>query len=156
MIFTHSTTWWYIKVICGFLLIYGIFDRYIFHYLDLWFTLPTIISQALVITGGGITIYHYYLLKKQNPGLSEPATLVHQDGLFRFIRHPMYFGDMILYLGLLTFSANAVTLFLLILGYLGLFKQAQVEDDYLKSRFGKQFSAWGQKTNLLIPFIRSH
>ncbi|MEE4377847.1 MAG: methyltransferase [Candidatus Competibacteraceae bacterium] len=135
-------------------LIAFIFDSFILYNFNYWPIIPTAISQTLVIVGAVISIFHYNILKRFNKNISKPNYLVLKKGLFPYIRHPMYFGDMISCLGLFTLSANWATVVVLLISYVALFKQAQIEDGYLEELFGESFTNWSHQSKLIFPFVK--
>jgi protein-S-isoprenylcysteine O-methyltransferase Ste14 len=148
----HPIFWWKIKVICGFTLLMAFFDRFFIHFLSPLFTLPNIIPQVLVVVGGLAFIYHYILLKKANPIIANPVGLMTAGGLFRYIRHPMYFADIVLYTGLALFLPNWITIFVLIVSYFALYKQSKSEDLYISTLFPVEHKTWVSSANLIIPY----
>jgi len=151
----HSMQWWFVKVFCELALIPFTLDRYFYFFFDQWFTVPALIPQALILTGGSISLYHYYYLRGQNDNIAMPKVLVMDQGLFRRARHPMYFGDLLVILGFFLFAANYLTMSLAIIGFLSIKKQALIEDDHLKTIFGESFHKWACSTNLLLPHIKA-
>ncbi len=150
----HSTYYWKIKVLCGVLLIFAVIDHYLLHTLHYMQWVPRIVAQGFVLIGAGITIYHYYLLTRDNRDISQPETLLIHPGLYRVLRHPMYLGDMVLYAGLFLLASGWPALIVFLLGIYALYRQAQVEDDYLQSRFGEAFCNWRDSSGLLWPVIK--
>lgn len=143
--------WWKIKVVCSFLLIAGIFERYLSDLADPVFVLPDNLPRCLVIIGGAIFIVHYFMLKKHNPaGLQ---ALVTGKGLYKYIRHPMYLGDLIMYTGFALFFPHWVTAIILGVACYALYRQAGAEDVYLSGRFAKEHKAWVESTSLIIPGV---
>lgn len=153
---SHNTFWWKIKVVCGLLLILGVFDRYIFHLTGQLFSMAPIIPQCMVVLGGAISLTHYFFIKKQNSDISRPSALITRPGFFPWVRHPMYLGDMILYLGLYLLSPGYGTSVALVLSLVALYRQARVEDDYLLALFGGEFTDWVHRTGRVVPRIRKH
>lgn len=145
--------WWRIKIACGAALIAIVVDQFVFHLLGDGLWLPIILGQAIAVTGGAITIYHHYILGKASNNPALPEDLVVSGGLYRVLRHPMYTGDCILYLGLFILAAKPLGLAFLLLGWLALTLQAKAEDCYLEARFGEQFDQWRQHSGLLLPAI---
>lgn len=147
----HPVFWWYIKVVCGFLLIAGIFVRFFMDVATPLFLLPDIVPQGLVILGGTIFIYHYVLLKKHSQTLRAPLALVKNRCLYKYIRHPMYFGDMVMYTGFALFFPHPVIFLISFIGCLALYKQAWAEDRYLSGKFADEHKTWVASTRLIFP-----
>lgn len=102
-------------------------------------------GSALVILAGGSNLWHFGLLRRDNPSIAEPRKLS-RAGLYRVTRHPMYIGDGLIGLGFAWLAANAVALALLPVLAVGLWHQARVEEQQLAERFGDAYDeAWGDK-----------
>lgn len=142
---------WRLKVMCGAVLILLMADALIWRNLDAFFALPTIFAQALVLLGGGSVIYHYHLLQRQAGDMKHPRALACKGGLFRFLRHPMYLSDMVMYLGFLCFSVSFAGLIVYGLAVVSLVRQAQIEDENLRLQFSDDFLPWAKRTGLLFP-----
>lgn len=105
----HSIFWWSIKVVCGAALIASLFLMIIYD-LNRLFSVPALLAQLLVISGGITSIWHYRLLKQSSKDIAEPSALVSESALFRWIRHPMYLADMVAYTGLFLIAPNALVI----------------------------------------------
>ncbi|NOT05518.1 MAG: isoprenylcysteine carboxylmethyltransferase family protein [Anaerolineales bacterium] len=76
-----------------------------------------------------------------------------QSGPFAFIRHPMYFGAWVLFLGL-TLLYPVWAIFILFLSALIAFSgRARREEAALAERFGNSWVEYRKRTKLIIPFI---
>lgn len=77
-----------------------------------------------------------------------------KEGPYRFLRHPSYTGALMILLGLGLGSRTwlgtiiIVVLFSLVYGY-----RMNVEENALKSEFGKEYTEYSKKTKRLIPFV---
>ena len=142
----EKTGWW-LKVACGTGLIVNLCVRYVIAPETPLF--PPLPGQLLAISGGLCSLYHGYILRRAIGDRKEPARLVTRGGLFPYIRHPMYAGDALLYLGLALLAPGLASLLMLLLGWLGLYRQARAEDRYLAQRFQGGFEAWRRDSRLL-------
>ena len=145
--------WWRVKVLCGVILIIGVFDRFLGSNFFSIVPCPLYISQIIVTVGVAINLWHFFILKRVNQNISEPQQLVHKYGLYRYIRHPMYLADAIYYLGLALIWCSATSFFILLISYIALAKQSQEEDKSMAQRFKDQYPEWWMKTGLMIPFL---
>lgn len=147
------TPYWAMKVTGGL----GLALRVALHFLGVWpagaAPLPLVIGQGLVLVGAGINIQHYRFLKRQNPNIASPGFLEAEKGLYRWIRHPMYFGDLVLMIGLALVTSDLVSALLLAIGTVGVGVQSRIEDALMARMFGESFEAWRKRTRLLIPGI---
>lgn len=147
------TPYWAMKVTGGL----GLALRVALHFLGVWpagaAPLPLVVGQGLVLAGAGINIQHYRFLKRQNPNVASPGFLEAEKGLYRWIRHPMYFGDLLLMIGLALLAPDLVSALLLAIGTVGVGIQSRIEDALMARMFGESFEAWRKRTRLLIPGI---
>lgn len=147
--------WWRLKVLAG----GGLIVLVCHHFLTFsprpdWFPVSVVLSQCVVVVGGVLTLWHSYLLGRSGDNSGSANSLVCRGGLYSRIRHPMYLGDMVLYLGLALLAPGWMSLTCLVLGWLALILQARTEDAYLAVRFGDAFSTWADGTGLLLPLPR--
>ena len=145
--------WWNIKVLCGLLLIIGLFIQYVADWHQPLFRIPRMLPTALVLLGGTIFLYHYYLIKKRNQTLDEAQVLVTTGGLFALIRHPMYLGDILMFTGFAMLAPTVPMLCVLAVSIFALAKQAIAEDRYLSALHSTEHGRWTRSTKLLIPAI---
>ena len=76
-----------------------------------------------------------------------------QSGPYAFVRHPMYFGAWVLFLGL-TLLYPVWAVFILFLSALIAFSgRARREESALEERFGNAWLEYKKRTRFLIPFI---
>lgn len=145
------TLFWGIKVFAGLALAL----RVALHFLGVWpagsLPLPRVAGQILVLAGAGIAIRHYLFLKRRNPDLAAPNFLESEMGLYRWIRHPMYFGDLVLMTGLTLLAPGFASVVLLALGTVGVGVQSRIEDALMARMFGPPFETWRARTRLLVP-----
>jgi len=149
----HATVWWQVKVMCGVLLIANFIVGRLFVPDQTLLALADIFPQTLVIAGGAIFIWHFVLVRKQNPSIDQPSILICRDGLFRFIRHPMYFSDVVIYAGFALLHCNLPALGGFVLAVVALVRQARVEDRYMAGIFPKAHARWQSRSSLLFPGI---
>ncbi len=150
---SHPIFWWYIKVICGLVLIAGIFVRYLVDSIPPLFAYPDYIGQGLVIIGGTMVLYHYLLLKKNNPSIFKPNKLITDKGLFKYVRHPMYFANIVMYLGFVLLMPHLITIAIFVVAVAALYKQAKVEDLFMAQLFKSEHQEWTRTTRLIFPGV---
>lgn len=108
--------------------------------------------QLIVCLGAGIHIWHYFILKAETGKMHQPEVLVTNRGLYRWIRHPMYLGDLIVVSGFAIALSRidwmiAITCGLVILG------QGVVEDRLMAASFADSFEHWKADTKRILPFV---
>jgi protein-S-isoprenylcysteine O-methyltransferase Ste14 len=91
---------------------------------------------------------------KKPKGRTEPLVI---KGPYKFVRHPLYFGVVLLVLGwwlLLDYSFLLISSILLLLWFN--FVVGPFEEKELKAMFGKQYEQYSKKIPQIIPFIKHH
>jgi protein-S-isoprenylcysteine O-methyltransferase Ste14 len=130
-------------------------DSFIFHYstfLAEW--VPNIVRVSLAFL---ILIAGWYLARggmKAVFGNAREKPEVIRTGVFRVVRHPIYTGALLFYLGaiLSTLSlASALFLLLIIRFYIFISKY---EERILSEAFGKDYLEYKKKTGMLFPKIK--
>jgi protein-S-isoprenylcysteine O-methyltransferase Ste14 len=82
---------------------------------------------------------------------SEPCVI--RKGVFEIVRHPIYLGCILFYLGLLiaTLSLSAAVVWLITTGFY--FFISRHEEHLLRKRFGKAYDEYIHEVPMLIPRI---
>ncbi len=117
------------------------------------FGLVASIGVILYLFGSWMNSYAEYTrhVWKQRPGNS---ARLYTQGLFRYSRHPNYFGDLLLFLGLCLISGAwiaAVIPLLMLAGFV--FVNIPMLDAHLHDRYGAAFDSYASRTRKLIPFF---
>jgi protein-S-isoprenylcysteine O-methyltransferase Ste14 len=147
----HSLAWWALKVAMGTILIVLLAERYLLVQGPAISAPPRLLGQVLVVVGGAIALGHYALLKRRNHYLSRPCELITEPGLYRYLRHPMYLGDLFVFGGLTMLAPGPISLACLAIGVYAVYRQSRVEDRYMVQRFGSAQELWAARTGLLLP-----
>ncbi|MFX1518129.1 MAG: methyltransferase family protein [Promethearchaeota archaeon] len=112
----------------------------------------------LMIIGSIIMLSSRYQLNKHSYGggsLSEEKeqTLLTQ-GMFKYIRHPIYAGGLVITIGLELAFRSLIILSLHTLIFLVIFRdRMQREETVLLNKFGNKYQEYINRTKRLIPFI---
>ena len=102
-----------------------------------------ILAGYLAITG----LYIVFVKKR-----AEPKVI--RESVFRVVRHPIYLGEILLYLGLLVLSISLASLVILIIGIVFLHYISRHEEKLLIARFGEDYRQYMREVPMWIPFIR--
>jgi protein-S-isoprenylcysteine O-methyltransferase Ste14 len=104
----------------------------------------SLIAAFFLIKSGHVVINH-----KQHP-----SGLI-LSGAFRYVRHPLYLGSILSYLGMAVATASLFSLALLIIICLFYNYIASYEEKLLEERFGEAYRSYKKKTGKWVPKIRS-
>lgn len=80
------------------------------------------------------------------------ADVLNTTGMYSVVRHPLYVGNFIMWLGIsLFFHLWWFTLLIALIFWVYYEKIMYAEEEFLKQKFGDQFLTWAEKTPLFIP-----
>lgn len=82
----------------------------------------------------------------------QQATL-HVNGMYQYVRHPLYFGVIILLMGILCIHPSFKVLGASLLIFLYLIVGSYLEEQKLLLQFGSSYASYQKKVKALIPFI---
>ena len=120
--------------------------------------LVSYIGILLMVIGSIFMLSSRYQLNKHSYGggsLSEEKeqTLL-TEGMFKYIRHPIYAGGLIITIGLELAFRSLLILSFHILIFLVIFRDRMLrEETVLLSKFGKEYQEYLNRTKRLIPFV---
>ena len=77
-----------------------------------------------------------------------------RKGIFRFVRHPIYLSEVLLYLGLFMVSMSLASLFILIVASIFLYFLSRHEEKLLLERFGKDYEDYMREVGMWLPRLR--
>jgi protein-S-isoprenylcysteine O-methyltransferase Ste14 len=75
------------------------------------------------------------------------------SGMYRFVRHPLYFGTMIFIAGLYLLLPSDIMLSVLVISYVYIWIGSRLEERKLRALFGESYKAYSQKVKSLIPYV---
>ncbi|HYL37989.1 MAG TPA: DUF1295 domain-containing protein [Bryobacteraceae bacterium] len=111
------------------------------------------IGVVLFLAGSWMNSYAEFTrhVWKQRP---ENSGRLYTEGLFRYSRHPNYFGDLVLFLGLCLISGAWITALVpLLMLALFTFVNVPILDSHLRDHYGPAFDAYAKRTPKLLPFL---
>lgn len=76
-----------------------------------------------------------------------------QKGMYRLIRHPIYFGQLLMTAGTVLLVNNYILVFLPLLTLISNISRALKEEKDLSERFGDEFLDYKNKSEFLIPTL---
>ncbi len=142
-----------------FLLILTVYEnKYVISkYVEIWDNLlVSYIGSLIFLLGGLITLVSRYQLGKYGSGrlvIEEDHKLV-STGIYRYLRHPMYFGGL---LGVIGMALGIRSLIMLVVSgvfYFVIFRnRIQEEERLLIDEFGESYNAYMNRTKRLIPRV---
>ncbi|MFL6592293.1 MAG: methyltransferase family protein [Luteimonas sp.] len=82
------------------------------------------------------------------------AESLNTAGLYSVVRHPLYLGNFLIYLGTVAFTHDLWPAVVCLLGFCLYYERIiMAEEAYLRARFGTQFVEWAGTTPALLPSL---
>ena len=113
------------------------------------------IGLSISILGGIVACWARYMLGK-NWSLSIQQKENHeliQNGIYKVIRHPIYTGLLLLFIGNAIIVGDNRAIIAIILAFVALWLKLRKEEKLLTEIFGNQYTNYKSHTKALIPFI---
>jgi protein-S-isoprenylcysteine O-methyltransferase Ste14 len=80
------------------------------------------------------------------------AASLNTSGLYSVVRHPLYLGNFLVYLGTVAFTHDLWPALVCLLGFWLYYERIMAaEEAFLRTRFGAQFENWARVTPAFIP-----
>ena len=74
-----------------------------------------------------------------------------EKGVFNIVRHPIYLGSILLYLGLILLTCSIASAILWIIIVIFYFYISKYEEKLLLNEFGKEYENYMKRVSMLIP-----
>jgi protein-S-isoprenylcysteine O-methyltransferase Ste14 len=107
------------------------------------------ISAAMIVLGGAVNLTGLLTLKKAFAIMSEARHLI-TIGIYKYVRHPLYLGHMIMFLGSLSMRLHSYTIFMYGCFVAGQIIRAYKEEKKLTEAF-PEYEAYQHATPMFIP-----
>jgi len=115
-----------------------------------------VVGMALFVIGFIIRI-HSLLTLKQYFTYSVAKVENHkiiETGLYKFIRHPGYLGQLIIFIGISTSISNWLSILVMMIPItLGYIYRIKVEERFMIEQMGEKYLNYQKRTKRLIPMI---
>ena len=126
---------------------------------DYWLVNPFSTFQIISWLTFAVSIflagYGFYLLHTRGQpehGIEDTQELVIQ-GIYRYIRHPLYTSLILLGLGILFKQISGLNCALFLLNCAFLYGASKIEEEENKGRFGAAYIEYMENTKMFIPFL---
>jgi protein-S-isoprenylcysteine O-methyltransferase Ste14 len=126
------------------------------------FTLPLASLSADTFIGGVITgiglifiilAFRTFNLREFLGFQTETKSELVVTGMYRFVRHPLYFGTMIFIAGLYLLFPSESMLVVLIISYAYIWIGSRLEEQKLRAVYGESYEVYAKKVKSLIPYV---
>lgn len=147
----------------GYYLFFFLFFPVLLIYVNTTFHLPVfhnqlfqLIGVCFIGVGIGNSLYCYWVFFTKGKGTPvpiQPTKKLMTNGVFGYIRNPLYVGQFILTLGIFLFFGHILLVFLIMLFSLWAYIAVSVEEKELIARFGDDYIAYTKSVPKYIPKI---
>jgi protein-S-isoprenylcysteine O-methyltransferase Ste14 len=114
------------------------------------------IGTALFGIGFIIRIYSILTLKQYFPysvAKAENHEII-ETGLYKFIRHPGYLGQLIIFIGIAISISNWLSILLMMIPVaLGYLYRIKVEEKFMSDQLGEDYKKYQERTKKIIPVV---
>jgi protein-S-isoprenylcysteine O-methyltransferase Ste14 len=121
------------------------------HFIDLFAFCFSFVGLAIRVVVIG------YKAKKTSGGNvdSQVADVLNTTGMYSLVRHPLYLGNFIIWVGIsLVFQTWWMTLLVILIFWLYYERIAFAEEAFLRGKFGEQYLQWSELTPAFVPSIK--
>jgi protein-S-isoprenylcysteine O-methyltransferase Ste14 len=114
---------------------------------------------AISLFGLGIRIYTVGHTPKHTSGRDlsrQRANVLNTTGIYSILRHPLYLGNFIIWLGLALFIESIWFVVVFILVFWLYYERIMfAEEMFLRDKFGEEYLNWSEKTPAFIPGFKN-
>ncbi|MGD9055843.1 MAG: isoprenylcysteine carboxylmethyltransferase family protein [Desulfobacterales bacterium] len=138
-------------ILFGIFLITWILDSFVFHRSTfLVDSIPLLIRFIFLATALAAAFFLFKSGHEAVIGEQRPARII-SAGAFGYVRHPLYLGSILVYLGLTVSTASLFCLALLVVIVLFYNYIAGYEEKLMEAKFGQAYIAYRENTGKWIP-----
>lgn len=84
------------------------------------------------------------------------ARTLNTKGIYSVVRHPLYLGNFLMWLGLIIYTGNLWFILASVLLYWIYYERIMfAEEDFLKQKFGDDFHEWAAQTPAILPGFKN-
>ena len=149
----------YLPIVCFIIIIVSLHDfklPYGSHRLDqLW----EVFCLTISLSGLVIRILTIGYVPEGTSGRNtrrQKAFVLNTTGMYSLLRHPLYLGNFLVWLGVSMFARIWWLTLIMILSYWLYYERIVfAEEKFLKRQFGQQFTDWAKNTRIFLPKLSS-
>lgn len=120
-----------------------------------WDSIWNISSLLVSFLGLGIRIFTIGYAPKSTSGRnvnSQVADSISTKGIYSVVRHPLYLGNFLIWLGIALYFHHIWILLFSIFSFAVFYERIMfAEESFLREKFGREFEEWADRTPALIP-----
>jgi len=117
---------------------------------------PLIIRSILFFIILCLGVIFIYLSRKALFLQADLSDRLITEGIFGFVRHPMYLGGLLIFLSFILLSISLISIALFIIIFILYSKMASYEERVLENIFGKQYIDYKKQVRKWIPKLKKN
>jgi len=129
-------------------------------FLDLLITILTYISILLSVIGFYIRAVSIGTTPKGTSGRntkSQVAESLNRTGIYSIVRHPLYLGNYLMWIGIVCFTFNLYFILMVSLAFWIYYERIMfAEERFLERKFGDDYLEWSKSVPAFIPSFNNH
>jgi len=122
------------------------YSNFLNQYIPLYIRIPVAVILLALSVYMAVTGMRLVFGKNRQSG-------VIRSGVFRFVRHPIYMAEILLYFGLLMFNISLAAVIIWIAGIIFLNYISRYEEKLLLARFGEDYERYMKEVGMWVPGI---
>jgi protein-S-isoprenylcysteine O-methyltransferase Ste14 len=125
-----------------------------------WITGLTVFSISLSVIGFIIRAYAIGTTPKGTSGRNtkeQVAETLNKAGIYSLIRHPLYLGNYLMWIGIVVFTFNFCFVIIVSLAFWLYYERIMfAEERFLEGKFGEDYLTWSKKIPAFIPTFKNY
>ena len=121
---------------------------------DIW----EIVCLIIAFSGIGLRFFTVGYSPEGTSGTNtrnQIADMLNTTGMYSIVRHPLYLGNFIIWIGVSAFfHLWWISLIVMLIFWLYYERIMFAEEEFLREKFGEYYSDWSEKTPAFIPNIK--
>ncbi len=129
-----------------------------FSFLNLWWFLSCLSVSVLGLCIRVLTVgYAAKNTSGRNTKSGQIAEQLNTKGMYSIMRHPLYFGNFLMWAGIILYVGN-FEFFVFFIFFFWIYYERIMfaEEIFLKTKFKEEFTTWSAKTPAFIPKLKNY
>jgi protein-S-isoprenylcysteine O-methyltransferase Ste14 len=122
---------------------------------NFWIRILTVLSILLCFSGFIIRAYAIGTTPKGTSGRNtkeQVAEALNKTGIYSLVRHPLYLGNYLMWIGIVVFTFNIYFIIIVSLAFWIYYERIMfAEERFLERKFGDEYITWSMKVPAFLP-----